>query len=84
MYFILYICIMALKAKQFYTVSCPQKGVVLWDTTLKPLCKQLKEFDNEALGFDSITRNKELKEDGVFTFTTKSGVNYIVQHLTRT
>jgi len=74
---------MALKAKQFFTASIPDKGVVVWDTTLKPMCIKLKEYDNEVLSFDSLTRNIELKEKGKLTFTTKSGVTYVVQHLTR-
>lgn len=74
---------MALKAKQFFTASIPERGVVVWDTTLKPMCLKLKEYDNEALSFDTLTRNKELKEKGKFIFKTKSGITYIIQHLTR-
>lgn len=74
---------MGLKASKIFTVSKPNEGVIIWDTTLKPLCMQLKELDSEALSFDSLTRNKELKEQGKFTFTTKSGVIYIVQKLER-
>lgn len=83
MYLIYYLCAMALKAKQFFTASIPKKGVVVWDTTLKPMCLKLKEYDKEALSFDSLTRNKELKEVGEFTFTTKYGTTYIIQHLKR-
>ena len=74
---------MALKAKQAFTASTPEKGVVAWDTTLKPMCVKLKAYDKEVLSFDSITRKKELKESGEFSFVTKSGVKYLIQHLTR-
>lgn len=74
---------MALKANKFFTVSTPLKGVVLWDTTLKPLCKQLKEYDQEALGFDSLTRKMKGENEFKFEFVTKSGIKYIIQKLTR-
>ena len=72
---------MALKAKQFYSASIPEIGVVLWDTTLRPLCKQLIEFDKEALSYSTLFL--EMKENNKFTFTTKSGTTFIIQHLTR-
>lgn len=68
---------MALKAKQFFTASAYGKGVVVWDTTLKPMCVKLKEYDPEALGYDSLTR--KMSEEGKVEFTTKSGVTYIIQ-----
>jgi len=74
---------MALKANKFFTASIPSKGVVLWDTTLKPLCKQLKDYDQEALGFDSLTRKMKGDNEFRFEFTTRSGVNYIIQKLVR-
>lgn len=72
---------MALKANKFYTASIPLKGVVLWDTTLRPLCVQIKAFDKEARGYITIFNN--LKKDSKYEFTTKSGVKYIIQELTR-
>lgn len=72
---------MALKANKFFTASIPEKGVVLWDTTLRPLCVKLKAFDSEALGFDSLTR--KMKDNDKVEFTTKSNVKYIIQKLTR-
>lgn len=74
---------MALKANKFFTASIPSKGVVLWDTTLKPLCKQLKEYDQEALGFDSLTRKMKGENEFKFEFVTKSGITFIVQKLIR-
>ncbi len=72
---------MALKANRFYTISKDGEGVVLWDTTLKPLSKQFKQFDKEARGYDSLYGN--LKNCDSYRFTTKSGVKYIVQRLER-
>lgn len=74
---------MALKAKQIFTVSTPQKAVVLWDTTLKPLCVQLNNLDPEALSYDSLTRKMKGDDEHRFEFTTKSDVKYIVQKFTR-
>ena len=74
---------MGLKANKIFTVSKPEEGVVLWDTTLKPLCVQLKEYDPEALGFDSLTRKMRGENEFRFEFTTRSGVNYIMQKLVR-
>lgn len=72
---------MATKAKQVYTVSSPGKGVILWDTTLKPLVDQLKKKDPEAHGYDTITR--KLQKGGSYAFKTKSDIQYLVQHLLR-
>lgn len=74
---------MAKKASKIFTASIPEKGVVLWDTTLRPLCAQLKEFDKESLGFDSLTRKMKNENEFKFEFTTKSGVKYIIQKLIR-
>ncbi|CAA0144245.1 hypothetical protein R5N98_02790 [Tenacibaculum maritimum] len=72
---------MALKANKFFTASTPEKGVVLWDTTLKPLCEQLKAYDSETLSFHSLTR--KMKDNDKIEFTTKQGVKFIIQKLTR-
>lgn len=72
---------MALKAKQFFTATNPENGVVIWDTTLKPMCEKLKAHDPETRGYDTLTR--KLPEGGKYEFTTKSGVKYIIQHLVR-
>jgi hypothetical protein len=74
---------MSLKASKIFTASTPDKAVILWDTTLKPLCKQLKAHDPEALGFDSITRKMRGEYEFWFEFTTKSGVKYILQKFVR-
>ncbi|AUC15434.1 hypothetical protein BTO06_09905 [Tenacibaculum sp. SZ-18] len=72
---------MALKANKFYTASIPEKGVVIWDTTLRPLCVQLKLYDSEVLGYDSLFR--KFKESDKIEYTTKSGTKYIIQKLSR-
>ncbi|WP_408044214.1 hypothetical protein [Tenacibaculum litopenaei] len=74
---------MALKANRFFTVSKPNKGVILWDTTLRPLCVKLKEYDPEALSFSSLTRKMKGEDEFKFIFTTRSGVTYIIQKLVR-
>jgi len=72
---------MALKASKIFTASIPETGVVLWDTTLRPLCVQLKAYDTEALGYDSLFRM--MKESEKVEFKTKSGTRFIIQRLTR-
>lgn len=72
---------MAKKARQFFTVSSPDTGVVLWDTTLRPLCLQFKDHDSEALSYSTLFL--EMKDVDHFEFTTKSGVKYIIQKLVR-
>ncbi|MDG1141352.1 MAG: hypothetical protein P8N44_07355 [Flavobacteriaceae bacterium] len=68
---------MALKKEKVFTLSTPSKGVVLWDTTLRPLCKQLKEYDPEALSY--MTLYAALREKDYFQFKTKSDTHYILQ-----
>ena len=72
---------MALKAKRFFTVSVPEVGVILWDTTLRPLCKQLIEYDSTALSYSTIFL--EMKNKNKFEFTNKNGVKFIIQRLER-
>ena len=72
---------MPAKTNRLFTASIPEKGVVVWDTTLRPMCVQLKNHDPEAMHYMSIY--PRLKEDGRFEFTTKSGVKYIIQKLER-
>lgn len=72
---------MALKPKQFFTASIPDLGVVLWDSTLRPLCVQLLEYDKEALSYSTLFL--KMKETDKFKFTTKSGTSFIIQRLTR-
>ena len=74
---------MAVKAKQIFTVSTLEKAVVLWDTTLKPLCVQLNKMDPQALSYDSLTRKMKGENEHRFEFTTKSDVKYILQKFTR-
>ena len=68
---------MALKTDKVFTVSTEIKGVVVWDTTLRPLCKKFKSYDPEARSY--MTIYGELREKDKYTFTTKSGITYIVQ-----
>jgi hypothetical protein len=72
---------MALKANRVFTVSKNDEGVVLWDTTLRPLCIKFRAYDSEARGYDSLF--SKLKDADSYTFTSKSGVKYIVQRLER-
>ena len=72
---------MALKAKRFFTASIPELGVVLWDTTLRPLCKQLIEYDSTALSYSTIYL--EMQKKNKFEFTNKDGVLFIIQRLER-
>tara|TARA_B100002049_G_scaffold224111_1_gene195185 strand:- start:392 stop:619 length:228 start_codon:yes stop_codon:yes gene_type:complete len=72
---------MAKKAKQFFTASIPNKGVVVWDTTLKPMCDKLNEYDQETYSY--VTLYLKMKGKELFEFETKSGIKYIIQHLTR-
>ena len=73
---------MAQKAKRIFTVSIPEKGVILWDTTLRPLSVQLLDYDSESLSYITLFL-KMKEEEGKFTFTTKSGVSYLIQRLSR-
>jgi hypothetical protein len=72
---------MALKANKVFTASLKGEGVVLWDTTLRPLCVQLRAYDPESRGY--ITIFNGLKDSGKYEFITKSGKQYIIQELTR-
>lgn len=72
---------MAKKTRKVYTVSLRCKKVILWDTTLRPLSVQLRAYDSESLGYESLFN--KFKNTDTVAFTTKSGVKYIVQCLTR-
>ena len=74
---------MALKAKRVVTAVIPKKGVVVWDTTLRPFCVKLEAYDPEVRKYITIFNGLKESEDGKFVFTTKSGVKYIIQDLTR-
>lgn len=74
---------MALKAKRFFTVSTTENAVILWDTTLKPLCEQLNEFDDETIGYHSITRKMKGENENRLDIETPSGKQYIIQKHTR-
>ena len=76
-----YISVMGLKTNRIFTASTKEKGVIVWDTTLRPLCVQLKNYDPEAMHYMSIY--PKLKDDDRFEFTTKSGVKYIIQKFER-
>jgi len=72
---------MPLKSDKCFTVSKPDEYVILWDTTLQPLCKQLKEYDPEVLTYKTI-RGK-LLESTKYEFTTRSGNQYVIQKFSR-
>ena len=72
---------MALKLKKIFAATDLNKGVVIWDTTLRPMCVKLREYDSEAMHYMSIY--PKLREGNEFRFTTKSGVAYVIQRLER-
>ena len=74
---------MSLKAKQAYTASTKENGVVLWDTTLKPLCEQLNAHDAETLTYNSITRKMQGEHEHRLEIKTKYGNEYLLQKLVR-
>lgn len=74
---------MPIKAKQVFTATIPEIGVVAWDTTLRPFCKQLKEKYPDALGYDSLFRKMKGDNEFKYEFTSKIGNKFIIQKLVR-
>jgi len=66
-------------AKKVITATVNDKGVVVWDTTVTEFCKKLRAYDNEVKGYRNISDN--LQKANKYSFTTKSGVHYVIDRL---
>lgn len=67
--------------RKAYVVTINEKGVKKWDTNLKGLCEQIKEFDKTALTYRTIGEKMRGEGNNELEFTSRNGNNYLIQRL---